>query len=155
MTLEAFMKPPTYPEADHSAPTRPATKAKPALLLEPWRSWTAFVPTSRAAPGVKLAMFLSSVSIVSAPASPSRDSRTSRAGKRERTPEYVSAAASSVRSSSLNSRKVRLSVSFQVPLESWAGLSGVSPRVGVRVVVSAMAHRGYPRLRIGVHDRCT
>ena len=71
----------------------PMTKAMPDALPEACRFRIASLRISCAGPGATFSRFLSSSSVADRPIRPRIDTTTSSAGKIERIPKYVSAAA--------------------------------------------------------------
>ncbi len=80
------MKAPTYPEADHSAASRPTTASSEPSPPAPCNCSTALVTTSRAGPGVIFLMASSTRRVADSPAIPSSDTSTSSPGKSASTP---------------------------------------------------------------------
>ncbi len=78
------MNPPTYPDADHTAPSRLTTAIAPAPPPLPCSCRTEPTSRSRTAPGAMSPMLAIRSSVVDWPASPTSDTTTRIAGKIDR-----------------------------------------------------------------------
>src|SRR5919108_4072500 len=120
MTLDARMNAATYPDADHSAAPSPTRNVRPAAPLLACRLLSEPVRISLAGPGAMVLRLSSRGWVADWPTSPRIETSARSAGKIERTPKYVNAAAQIVMSSSRHSWIVRVSTPTRDRVDSFA-----------------------------------